>query len=223
MVTDLPFWEQPEHVERFAAREPDHRLIEILDGLESPSEMRVLDLGCAGGRNAVLLADHGCSVWGLDASQAMVEKTRGRLASLIGEEMAARRVVEGSMSELGRYEDGFFHLVVALGIYHNAASRTEWEKALSESARVLAPGGLLLVAAFTPETDLTGAGVLPVAGEPLVYEGFPSGRALLVTAEKLDAALETRGLLPVVPSETVITPTDTGRRVTINALYRKRG
>ena len=221
MASDLPFWEQPENVERFAARDPDHRLTEILDGLPSASELRALDLGCAGGRNTVLMAERGCSVWALDASAAMVEKTRHRLGALIGEDEAAARVVRGSMIDLSRFADGFFHLVVALGIYHNARSRDEWGAALSETSRVLASDGQLLVAVFTPETDLTGEGVTPVPGEPLVYEGFPSGRAVLVEPPTLDDEMARYDLALAAPVEVVTTPREPGQRVSINALYRK--
>jgi len=151
----------------------------------------------------------------------MVEETRQRLTSIIGAEEARRRVVLGSMSDLTRFADEFFHLIVALGIYHNARSLEEWDAALAETARVLAPGGQLLVAAFTPETDLTGEGVTAVPGEKHVYAGLPTGHVVLVDAPTLDSGMARHGLALATPSETVITPTDTGRRVTVKALYQK--
>jgi len=221
MASDRSFWEQPENVERFAAREPDHRLTEILDGMAETDKIRALDLGCAGGRNTVLMAERGCSVWALDASQAMVDKTRQRLAALVGEAKASAHVVRKSMTDLSRFTDGFFHLVVALGVYHNAKSRDDWDSSIGETSRVLASGGRLLVAVFTPETDLTGEGVTPVPGEPLVYEGFPSGRAVLVEPATLDHEMARYDLALAAPAEVVTTPREPGQRVSINALYRK--
>ena len=154
-------------------------------------------------------------------SQAMVDKTRERLAVFVGEAKASAHVICEPMTDLSRFADGFFHLVVALGIYHNAATRAEWDAALSETSRVMAPGGQLLVAVFTPETDLTGEGVAPVAGEPLVYDGFPSGRAVLVDSATLDREMARYDLVLAAPSEVVTTPREIGQRVTINALYRK--
>jgi SAM-dependent methyltransferase len=217
------FWEDPERVERFASRDPDHRLVELLERYPDPAGVPVLDLGCAGGRNAELLARRGFDVHAVDAARAMVERTRARLALILGPEEARRRVRRGRMDDLTVYPDGAFRLIVALGVHHSASSRSEWDRALDEAARVLAVGGRLLFNQFTPDVDLTGGGVRPVPGEPAVYEGLPGGRAVLVEAEALDAAMAARGLHGEVPSETVRVELKAGRRVSVNALYVKRG
>ncbi len=217
-----PFWDEPDTVERFAGRAPDHRLTRLVEDVATPSACRVLDLGCAGGRNTVLLAGAGFDVWARDASLPMVERTREAVRHALGPEEAQRRVRVGRMDDLSDFDDGALDLVVALGLYQNAESLAEWEAALDETARVLAPGGRALVAHFTPEVDLTGEGTRPVPGQPHVFEGLPGGRAVLVEAAELDAAMVRRGLHPEEPSETVRVETERGRRVTVNALYRKR-
>lgn len=216
-------WEQPESVARFAARDPDVRLSKLLDGYAVAEGVRVLDLGCGGGRNSEVLARRGFDLHALDASRAMVAHTRRRLRPLLGKLQAARRVNHGRMDDLGEFADASFDLVVALGIYHCAASREEWGAALSETARVLKGGGRLLVATFTPETDLTGKGVRLVPGEPYLYDGLPAGRYFLVDRETLDAEMGRFGLTAEVPSRTVRVDTGTGRRVVVNALYTKTG
>jgi SAM-dependent methyltransferase len=198
------------------------RLSELLREYSDARRTRVLDIGCAGGRNAVLLAEKGFDVEALDASPAMVAKTRERLAATLGAEEAQKRVRVGRMDDLSPVADASLDLVVALGLYHCAESRAEWERALSETARVLKPGGRLLASVFTPETDLTGRGTRPVAGEPDVYEGFDSGgRHVLVDAEGLDRDLARFGLLPLEPTRTARPKVETGRRVSANGLYRK--
>lgn len=216
------FWEDPERVERFAEREPDHRLTTLVEEYDEPGTVRVLDLGCAGGRNTVYLAERGFDVQALDAAAAMVEETRDRLAAVVGAREAEERVVRGRMDDLSRCPDGAFDLVIALGVHHSASTWAEWHRAASETARVLAPGGRLLFNQFTPEVDLTGDGVRRVAGEPHVHDGFPAGRAVLMDAATLDREWAEHGLTPEVPSETKrVDLDDGGRRVSVNALYRK--
>jgi SAM-dependent methyltransferase len=214
-------WERAATVERFAAREPDLRLMEILDKVGEPVELRVLDLGCAAGRNTAILAGRGFDFRALDSSRSMINHTRKRVAPILGEREAERRVRLGKMDDLSCFADSAFDLVAALGIFHCASSHREWSLALDESARVITPGGLLLVAVFTPETDLHGTGVHAIPGEPHVYSGFSSGRTYLVDAPALDSELARRALRPVVPSETVRVELDKGRRVVVNALYEK--
>jgi SAM-dependent methyltransferase len=215
------FWDSPENVERFAAREPDARLKDLVRAYADPAAVRVLDLGCAAGRNTVLLARAGFDFEALDASLAMAAKTRERVAAIRGADEAASRVRVGRMDDLSFASDGRYDLVVALGLYHCAQSRAEWDRSLSETARVLKLGGKLLVSVFTPETDLTGRGSRPVPGEPDLYEGFDSGRHLLVNAARLDEELARFGLHPLEPTRTARPKTEVGRRVSANGLYGK--
>jgi SAM-dependent methyltransferase len=219
-MAERTFWEQPDVVEQFASREPDHRLLRLIEDYDDPGATRVLDLGCAGGRNTVLLAERGFDVWAVDASQAMIERTTTRMAEVLGPERARERVIPAAMDDLSAFPDASFDLVVALGIYHSARSRSEWNRALAETTRVLRVGGRVLVNHFTPEVDLTGEGVRPVKGEPGVYEGLPHDRSVLMDADELDSAVKRHGLVPVVPSETVRVDTERGQRVSVNALYR---
>jgi SAM-dependent methyltransferase len=220
-MNNRQFWEDQEQVERFAAREPDHRLLEMLESYADPAGTRVLDIGCAGGRNEVLLASRGFDVFAVDISAAMVQRTRERVASILGEKEALRRVRRASMDDLSDFESASFDVVIALGVFHIATTNRQWHGAVSEAARVLAPGGLMLVSVFSSRTDPTGQGITPVSGEPNVYEGLRSGRHYLVEADELDADMARRGLEPAEPTDTVVVPLESGRRVTINGLYRK--
>ncbi len=215
------FWETAEAVERFGSRAPDHRLARMIGDYPDPARIRVLDLGCAGGRNTALLAEAGFDVFAVDSSTAMVTHTRARLAASLGEAEAERRVRLGVMQDLSAFDDDFFQLVVALGVFHQAESRAEWEAAVREAGRVLAAGGLLLHAAWCPRTQPDGRPLEEVPGQDSVYLGPHSGRHYLLDAQAHDVEMEALGFPPEVPAEEVRVATERGERVTINGLYRR--
>ena len=216
-----PAWEDPERVEEFARKPPDHRLVPLIEAEADPSSLRALDVGCAGGRNTVFLAEQGVDVVATDGSAAMVERTRQRLAEILGPEAAAQRVIHTTMDRMPWAADGAFDLVVALGIYHNARSAEEWHAALGETARVLKAGGRLLVSVFTPDTDLHGEGKQPVPGVPHLYER-PGGRLMyMVDPATLDRDMAAHGLAPLEPTALGEGKVEVGRRVSANGLYAK--
>lgn len=225
MVTQPPsspgFWNEDAQVERFASRDADHRLVALMATHADPARVRVLDLGCAGGRNAALLAERGYDVFARDLAPAMVARTRERVAAHLGVAEAERRVRVAAMDALTDLPDGRFDLIVALGIYHQAQSEAEWARALDESVRVAAPGALLLVSTFAPGTGALDAPVARIEGTSFVYEGLRGGHLCLRTLEDLDADFEARGCVPETPSVLVQRETEDRRRVTVNALYRR--
>ena len=214
------FWEDDEQVQKFAEREPDHRFIEIIKIYPEPQKITVLDLGCAGGRNTVILAEKDFQFRALDASAAMIRKTCQRVSALIGPEKAAEWVRQGSMDDLSSFPDQFFDFIIALGVYHNALSQAQWDRALAESARVIKPGGRVLVSNFGPDSQPEGLPLIPHKNEPNVYDGFGPSPLYLIDAVSLDREMERFGFIPLQPTETVVTPTEKGRRVTINGLYK---
>jgi len=224
-------WERPEVAARFAQRPPDHRLVKLLDGEGAYARIReawgaseapkVLDLGCAGGRNTVWLAQNGADVHALDASRTMVAEARRRLAAVLGADEAERRVRRGFMHDLSAFASGAFDLVVALGVLQDAQDDAEWHQALAELARVLRRGGLALVANFAPDSVPDGAPLTRVAGTQDGWLGFgsPDRRMTLPDLEGLDAHFLQHGLVPALPTERVKVETAGGHRVTLNALY----
>jgi SAM-dependent methyltransferase len=218
---DTPFWESPEAVKRFANRDPDVRLLGLLDEYVEPGRVRILDLGCAAGRNTVVLAERGFDVLAVDSSVAMVKRTRQRVGAILGGSDAERRVLVGSMDELSFLSDGSVNMVVALGVLHQAGSRIQWLRAVTEIARVLRDGGLFLCAVWSPRTRPDGHPLEEVPDEEHVYFGFHSGRHFLLEADDLDLEMARHGLKVAAPTEVVKVDTETGLRVTINGLYRR--
>ena len=110
-------------------------------------------------------------------------------------------------------------LVVALGVHQSAASPGEWERSLAAAHRLLARGGFLLTANFTPRMT-AGGKPLEALGDH-VYRGFASGLSVLREAPAEEAALARRGFPAWTPPVTVDRKTEDGLRSTVNGLYRR--
>ncbi len=102
----------------------------------------VLDLGCGNGNTALWLAKtYGCRVTGIDLSSVRVNNARDMVSQEFEELQRLMRFEHGSATDLP-FEDGeFTHVWSQATIYHVP----DKEKALQESRRVLAQGGLLVL------------------------------------------------------------------------------
>ena len=98
-----------------------------------------LDLGCGGGPNTIFLAQMGCNSIGVDWSATALQIARGR-ASNAG---VAPDFREGSVFNLP-VDDESVDFAVDNGCLHGVAL-DEWSDYAAEVARVLKPGGRLLV------------------------------------------------------------------------------
>ncbi len=109
-------------------------------GGSAPAGARVLEIGCGPGHLASrLVRDHGLDVTGLDLDPAMIERSRARAERLAGGPRP--QFVVGDAAALP-FADGEFDLVVStLSLHH----WTDAEGASAEIARVLRPGGRVLV------------------------------------------------------------------------------
>src|SRR6185437_1162053 len=102
---------------------------------------RLLDVGCGTGRFAVFAAERlGARVWGVDPSSEMLDQARRRGARGVGWKQAA--------AEHLPFKDGWFDAAHAHLVMHVV---DDVGAALSEIARVLCPGGRLVVVSFRRE------------------------------------------------------------------------
>jgi SAM-dependent methyltransferase len=102
---------------------------------------RLLDVGCGTGRFAVFAAERlGARVWGVDPSPEMLDQARRREARGVGWKQAA--------AEHLPFKDGWFDAAHAHLVMHVV---DDVGAALSEMARVLCPGGRLVVVSFRTE------------------------------------------------------------------------
>jgi malonyl-CoA O-methyltransferase len=102
--------------------------------------LRALDLACGTGRYGRLLAEQGAEVVGVDACLAMLARAE------------LPRRVHADMGSLPFADASFELLVSGLAVGHAPDLDAWWR----EAARVLAPGGLLLLSDFHPEAARAG-------------------------------------------------------------------
>src|SRR5438552_1701831 len=111
----------------------ESRIRKLLRLLEDETPGRLLDVGCAGGELAALLATRGWRVQGAEAEPALVEAARAR-------------GVEARSVDLDRaplpWPAGAFDAVVAAEVLEHVV---DTDHLLAEIARVLRPGGALVV------------------------------------------------------------------------------
>jgi len=111
---------------------------------------RVLDAACGEGYGSALVARAGGAVLGLDIGADAVVHARARYA-----DVARLRFEQADATALDAYPDASFDLILSFETIEHVHAQ---ERMLDGFARLLAPGGLLLVS--TPDkrtyTDLTG-------------------------------------------------------------------
>lgn len=107
-------------------------LAAVLDGLALRSDAQILDAGCGSGRNMADLARRG-TVSGVELAASSLERARAR---------GVGDVRAGSLEEPLPFDAAGFDLAVALDVLeHLRDDAPAWR----ELARVVAPGGLLVV------------------------------------------------------------------------------
>jgi SAM-dependent methyltransferase len=154
-----------------------------LDALGVAAGTRLLDVGCGAGLALRYAADRGAEAAGLDASAAMVAHARRRVPGA--------QVVQGDIEELP-FADGRFDVVTGFNSFQYATSPGH---ALREAARVLAPGGRILVLVWGPAEQCEAAGYLVALGA--LMPPPPPGAAgpfALSGEEALTELLDTAGL-----------------------------
>lgn len=107
----------------------------------APARGRALDVGCGAGLLSIALTHRGYKVDAIDSSPAMVELVRQHA---IDADLADVIVARTADAHALPFPDACYDVVVALGVVPWVQSPTA---ALAEMARVLEPGGTLIVSA----------------------------------------------------------------------------
>lgn len=131
---------------------PSETLIRLLRGRYVPGMpkdlrgLKVLDVGCGNGNNAVFLCAAGMQVAVTEVDAAICDLVRERMRRL-GYEVDAKVGANRSLP----FASDTFDFIVSWNVIHYEASEAEIRAAFAEHARVLKPGGRLLLSTTGPD------------------------------------------------------------------------
>ena len=148
----------------------------------------VLDLGCAGGFMAEALALRGAQVTGIDPAAHAIEAARAH-----ARQEDLRIGYDVGVGEALPYDTGSFDAVVCVDVLEHVA---ELDKVLSEVARILRPGGLLLFDTIN-RNPLARLATITIAEN--VLRLLPRGThdpSMFIKPGELRAVMQGAGLVP---------------------------
>jgi ubiquinone/menaquinone biosynthesis C-methylase UbiE len=123
---------------------------EVESFLEGRSGTVALDVGCGNGRHTEALAEVAQTAVGVDLSRGLLDEAISRARDRGFADSAA--FVHGDAGALP-VRDGAVDLAVYVATLHHLSPRDARVESLNELARVLAPGGVALVSAWSTAHD----------------------------------------------------------------------
>ena len=110
-------------------------LVDLVGGQSAGGQARVLDAGCGPGQVTKMLQSWGCDAVGVDAAEKLIDLARTAYPALV--------FTVGDLRALPYPDQDFDAVVARYSVIHTAPD--EVPTVISELARVLRPGGCLLV------------------------------------------------------------------------------
>ena len=125
------------------------RIVErVVAATRATAETRFLEIGVGTGRIAVPFLERGYRYTGVDISERMMDRLRAKVRT----KDVALTLVNGDVTQLP-FEDASFDVVLAVHILHLVS---DWQRAIREARRVLAPAGYLVLGYESSQSDSPG-------------------------------------------------------------------
>ncbi len=160
---------------------------ELLDGITEQADSPIVEIGCGPGQIGAYLRGRGCRVVGIDVSSEMAGLAAARLDGVAIADMRALPIASDAAGAIVA-----FYSVIHL-------PRTDLSGAFREFARVLRPGGRVLVTAHEGEGDITVTEFLDLPVE--LAASFFSLDELVAAAEAAGIAIQVAERRDPYPTE----------------------
>jgi ubiquinone/menaquinone biosynthesis C-methylase UbiE len=208
------FWNNTRQVFDFGNKDPAKFLVDYFSRLSEENEKKVLDIGCGGGRNTIMLMNLGFDVFACDLHKEMVLYTKEKVRNIRGKKV--EDIIMASMLSLP-YSDESFDYIVSNGVFHNVNSIEELGIAIKEASRVLKNGGKLVLNIFS--ASIIDKNLHQI--DEFVYI-TPQGLSMvLVTKEYLEGVIKNNKLYcikEITETEVVL---KTGKRSVLRGIFKK--
>ncbi|MEV4174079.1 class I SAM-dependent methyltransferase [Nonomuraea sp. NPDC049709] len=142
------------------SEDPIPCLDQVAEHLTAAGVRTVLDVGCGDGRNLAALLGHGFAGAGLDISGTALQRASRRLGG-------RAFLVRGDAVSLDAIPDGSVDAITNFDVFGQIP---EAERMVGNFRRVLRPGGICAVNAYTPADSEYGMGT-PVGDHAFEYRG----------------------------------------------------
>ncbi|MCK4923312.1 MAG: class I SAM-dependent methyltransferase [Bacteroidales bacterium] len=129
---------------------PGSLLMELEDVILNYENLRVLDLGCGEGKNAVYLAKKGCFVDAIDISKYAISNATAKVADTLNIN------IEQCDARSYSYTPNKYDIIIAYGLFHCFDNKVQVDKVIEDCISSLVNGGFLILCAFNSRKhDLT--------------------------------------------------------------------
>ena len=133
-------WDFNKHTKKLQ----DDHVVDFIKYYNFEKNLKVLDCGCADGRNSEYLINEGFEVTGVDFSQTVIERTQKRLPK--------GKFLTGDIRKLDKIESNSFDFLIDAGALHvNYPQDTI--SIIKEYHRILKPSGKMFIRVFNKDDD----------------------------------------------------------------------